>query len=258
MTALTDKYKQNLFIGTSGIVLPGGKASFPEPYKSSSRLHYYSSLFRSIEINSSFHKIPMDRTFEKWASEVPDNFKFTVKLWRGITHNKKLIFDLADINTFMNAADHFGNKMGCLLIQFPGSISNEYVKEVEKILKRLNQLNQQGKWKLAIELRNKTWYNDSFYSLLNKYQSSLVFHDIEKSRTPENNTANDIIYLRFHGPKGDYRGSYSDEILKAYSIKIANWLLSGKEVYVYFNNTMGSAFDNAQLLQRLTEEILLF
>jgi uncharacterized protein YecE (DUF72 family) len=238
-------------IGTSGIVLPGPKTTFPEAFQSGTRLHYYSSLFNTLEINSSFYKIPMPSTFRKWSIDVPDHFKFTFKLWRQITHAKKLLYSIADIDTFMQASDYLGDKKGCLLVQFPASINVEYFVEVEKIIQRLYELNKDDQWKLCIELRHASWYQEATYAMLNQYKTSLVFHDIAISKTPMENQAINVIYLRFHGPKGDYRGSYTDDFLHDYAEKIRAWTLVGKDVYVYFNNTAGNALINALLLQKL-------
>jgi uncharacterized protein YecE (DUF72 family) len=240
-----------LRIGTSGIVVPGPKSSFPVDFQSRSRLHYYSTLFNTIEINSSFHKIPLPSTFLKWSEEVPDTFKFTVKCWHEITHVKKLMISLEGIDTFMNAVNTLGNKKGCLLIQFPASINFDYFNKVEEILQRVHQLNHDEEWKIAVEFRNKDWYREETYMMLIKYHASVVFHDIEGSKTPLDKFINNPIYLRFHGHNGDYKGSYSDGILQEYAVLIKGWTEKGIDVYVYFNNTMGSAFQNARLLQDL-------
>nr|MBA4139988.1 DUF72 domain-containing protein [Segetibacter sp.] len=113
-------------IGTSGIVTPGTKESFPNEFKLSSRLNYYGSLFNTLEVNSTFHKIPRPSTFEKWLPDVPTDFQFTLKVWREITHVKQLNIDLENIDVFFSAANHIANKKGCLLVQFPGSITAEF------------------------------------------------------------------------------------------------------------------------------------
>lgn len=238
-------------IGTSGIVLPGTKQTFPEEFKTGTRLQYYGSLFNTLEINSTFYKVPMATTFRRWSEEVPDNFQFTVKLWRQITHARKLEYNLSDVDMFMRNAEHLGRKKGCLLIQFPASITHDYSDKVEKIIERANHLNTNQEWKLSVEFRHISWYQEYTYGMLEKYNASLVFHDIEVSRTPEANPATTIVYIRFHGPNGDYKGSYSDEFIKRYANIIRIWLQRGKNVYVYFNNTIGSALQNAQQLQHL-------
>ncbi|MEJ7692980.1 DUF72 domain-containing protein [Daejeonella sp.] len=100
---------KNFYSGTSGMALPvPNKAAYPPEFQERSRLGYYAHLFNSIEINSSFYKIPMARTVAKWAAEVPDDFRFTYKLWRDITHVKEFLFKDEDVHRFMqfNGAVH--------------------------------------------------------------------------------------------------------------------------------------------------------
>lgn len=243
-----------LRIGTSGIVVPGSKRSFPEEFQLKSRLNYYGSLFNTVEINSTFQKIPMLSTFEKWSLDVPEKFQFTVKLWKEITHVKQLNIDLENIDTFISGTNYIGNKKGCLLVQFPGSITAEYRDKVEQILLRLHKLDHKNQWPKAIEFRNITWYSSETYELLNKYNASLVLHDMPKSKNFVFNETAKFIYFRFHGPKGDYRGSYSDEFLQEQAEKIRSLLNDGKDVYAYFNNTMGNAFGNAMSLKSMLGE----
>ena len=241
-----------LRIGTSNIVLPGSKLTFPAEYREKSRLNYYSSLFNSLEVNSSFYKVPMRSTFEKWSKDVPEDFRFTLKLWREITHIKNLAFDRNQIDHFLKAADGIGNKKGCLLIQFPGKISFDYYNQVENILERVQQLNAQNEWKIAIEFRSSSWYLRETHELLDNYQASLVLHNLPKSKNSEINKDASFVYIRLHGAKGDYRDSYSNQFLETQFQQIKVYLKSGKDVYVYFNNTIGNAFENARYLKLLT------
>jgi len=71
MTDTISYYNNHFYSGISGLQLPIPKYLFPDPYKQSSRLTYYASLFNSIEINSSFYKIPLSTTIAKWAASVP-------------------------------------------------------------------------------------------------------------------------------------------------------------------------------------------
>jgi uncharacterized protein YecE (DUF72 family) len=242
-----------LRIGTSGIVVPGSKETFPLEYQSKSRLNYYSSLFNTLEVNSTFQKIPRPATLEKWSADVSENFQFTIKLWREITHVKKLKFDLANLDNFFGAIQGIDNKRGCLLIQFPGSITFDYYNEVEEILQRIHQLDENRQWRKAVELRSTTWYVGETYELLRENEASLVLHDMPKSKSLDIDIKEDFKYVRFHGPKGDYRGSYSDEFLEEQAEKIRRWLNEAKDVYVYFNNTMGNAYENAMRIRAMIE-----
>jgi len=240
-------------IGTSGIALPGNKQTFPDEFKNQSRLHYYSSLFNTLEVNSSFYKIPLAKTFEKWANDVSDDFKFTVKCWRGITHAKHLNFAKSDIELFMSSVNKLGARSGCILIQFPASIDISYLKKVAEIIDIISQQNASQQWKLAIEVRHPSWYCNAAYELFQKYHATIVIHDMPGSPTPLNVPITDLIYLRFHGPTGNYNGSYNEEYIRLYTEKIRSWLTNVPSIYVYFNNTIGAAFENAQLLKRLVQ-----
>jgi uncharacterized protein YecE (DUF72 family) len=243
-----------LHIGTSNIVVPGNRQSFPEQFRDKSRLHYYSTLFNSLEINSSFYKVPLPRTFSRWTTEVSTGFTFTVKLWKGITHNK-LVYDHADIEKFLRAADQLHEKKGCLLIQFPASITADNSGKVFDILNYVRLSDPDEKWRIAVEFRHNSWYFREIYELLNEYDATMVIHDIPASKVTEQLTEADFVYLRFHGPKGDYRDSYSDEILAQRTKQVVKWMKSGKDVYAYFNNTIGSAFENAILLKKMVQEL---
>jgi uncharacterized protein YecE (DUF72 family) len=236
----------NFFCGTSNIVLPvPNKTHYPPEYKDKSRLNYYASMFNSLEVNSSFYKIPLPRTVEKWANDVPENFRFTFKLFGGITHAKELNYDPSEIQRFFQAVHPAGNRKGCLLIQFPGSITAYYLPKLSILLDQIRSADLAQDWKLAVEFRDRSWYEDKTYELLEKHAAAVVRHDMPKSRAPLVDTLTDFCYLRFHGEKGDYRGTYSDEFLQEHASFIRELTAERKQVYAYFNNTMGEAVRNA-------------
>jgi uncharacterized protein YecE (DUF72 family) len=248
---MTNAFHPNFFAGLSGLALPLPKYQFPEQFQQTSRLTYYSSFFNSIEINSTFYKIPRSATVGRWAESVPENFKFTFKLFREITHAKNLDFDLQLIDQFMQTITSTGTKKGCILIQFPASLSSDHILSFENILKSLKFKDTENSWSLAVEFRNSEWYNDELYEMLNNYGVALVRHDMTKSATPAITTSANFVYVRFHGPTGNYRGSYTDAFLSEYTEYILDWLIEGKMVYVYFNNTAGDAFENLRRLNEL-------
>jgi len=239
--------------GISGLQVPIPKRDFPPEFADKSRLNFYASLFNSIEINSSFYKLPQAKTVAKWALDVPENFKFTYKLWRDITHNKNLLFKPEDVDRFIEGINHAGDKKGCLLVQFPPSITIASRGQLEYLLSVIRNIDPSEEWKLTIEFRHRSWYNDSIYELLQKYKASLVIQDMPASVSPLIALADDHIYLRFHGPNGGYRGSYADDFLYEYAQYVKEWMAEGKDVYAYFNNTMGNAINNLVALKSFLE-----
>lgn len=245
--------KQNtsgtFYSGTSGLVLPFPKYKFPEDFQKSSRLTYYASLFKSIEINRSFYVLPNGKTLTKWSNEVPEYFKFTFKLWKQITHARAWQFQELDVKNFINAIDNVGGKKGCLLIQFPASVKSQNMRQLEHLLHTVQANNTNNSWKIVIEFRDSSWYIEDTYNLVEAYGAAIVHHDKSRAASPHHvRLSSRIVYVRFHGPQGDYRGSYSEAFLSEYATYICEWLAEGKSVFVYFNNTMGNAFDNLKKL----------
>lgn len=234
-----------LWIGTSGLVLRGTKREFPDEFKEQSRLAYYSTLFNSIEINSTFYKLHKAATFERWSNEVRDDFRFTIKLWKEVTHKKSLEYDEGQLRLFFSTLEKIQSKRGCLLIQFPASIKSDYLNKVTRLLQSANKLNN-NQWHLCIEFRDSSWYSEQVFTMLREANASLVYHDMPKSAPPLGIMASGVLYLRFHGPAGDYRGSYPETVLEQYADIISKTRQEGKDVYVYFNNTIGEAFENAR------------
>ncbi|TSJ34914.1 DUF72 domain-containing protein [Mucilaginibacter corticis] len=231
--------------GTSGLKIAVPKRDFPPEHAALSRLGYYALQENSLEINSSFYKIPQAKTIQRWSTEVPARFRFTFKLWKGITHQKNLLFNQDDIGRFMQAINLPEAQKGCLLVQFPPSLQVSALPQLAELLDNLSQFD----WRIAVEFRHDSWYNDPVYALLNGQQVAMVIQDMPKSATPFETTADDLVYLRFHGPGGNYKGSYTDSFLSEYATFIREWQEEGKTIYAYFNNTAGDALANLQLLK---------
>ena len=239
--------KSSFYSGTSGLVLPIKQSDYPPRFKDASRLTYYASLFTSIEINSTFYKLPKRATVEKWRDSVPPGFRFTFKVPKAVTHAKGLAFSVEDIESFAETVWVMSDdKKGCLLVQLPPKVSREQEGELEGLLECLG--GDAPGWKIAVEFRHTSWYNKEVYRMLQRYRAGMVEQDLPASATPQVGVAEDFVYLRFHGPGGRYRGSYEDVFLEEHAQRIKRWLNDSKEVYVYFNNTAGNATGNLQTL----------
>lgn len=234
------------FGGTSGLQIAMPKRDFPPEHADRSRLGFYGLQENSLEINSSFYRLPQAKTIAKWCDEVPAGFRFTFKLWKEITHRKNLLFQADRLQAFMQAISAAHAKKGAILLQFPPSLEVNALTQLRELLHALSDYD----WLLAVEFRHPSWYADPVYELLEEYQAALVLQDMPRAATPMIITSDDLIYLRFHGPQGNYKGSYSDDFLYEYALYIKEWLDEGKTVYAYFNNTAGSALANLHHLKQ--------
>jgi uncharacterized protein YecE (DUF72 family) len=248
--------KGRFWSGTSGLVLKEpNKKAYPEAFRTKSRLEYYASQFNSIEINSSFYKIPRGVTYKNWSLGVPHEFQFTVKLWKGITHpGKGEQIRERDLEIFMEAIHALGAHKGCLLIQFPMTTTYD-AGQLENLLKDLRTMDSGKDWRLAVEFRDTSWYRRQIFDLLDHFQASLVLHDMPRSKPQDFNKHAPFVYLRYHGEKGDYRGSYDSMFLSAEAKRIRKWMNEGLDVYAYFNNTMGSAASNLKTLNERVNDL---
>jgi uncharacterized protein YecE (DUF72 family) len=248
------KISPSFYSGISGIALPVKQSEYPPEFTGASRLAYYASLYSSVEINSSFYKIPKAATVAKWAECVPSHFKFTFKVPKTVTHAKGLQFSVEQLEEFVETVAQVDDKRGCLLVQLPPSVKQDRQEELEGILECLKS-DAKG-WHIAVEFRDVSWYNSAAYRVLQHYGAGMVEQDLPKSPTPQVTVAEDFAYLRFHGPEGTYRGSYDDTFLLGHAKRIAAWVKEGREVYVYFNNTMGDALGNLGTLNAMVEQQL--
>jgi uncharacterized protein YecE (DUF72 family) len=246
------------FAGTSGLVLPvPNKQALPEKFRNKSRLVYFATLFNSLELNSSFYKVPKASTFAKWVYEVPDGFRFSIKLWRGITHTPALHFRIKDVERFMEAVNHLSDRKGCLLVQLPPSTRSDKSQQLRHLLECLTHGDPKHAWKIAVEFRHPSWYVESTTALLKQFRACWVIQDMPDSTIRDPMPESSFVYIRYHGPVGDYKGSYPDERLMRDADRIIAWLNQGKEVYVYFNNTIGDALNNTDRLRELVGGIVI-
>jgi uncharacterized protein YecE (DUF72 family) len=226
-----------LYIGTSGWNYADWKERFyPKGLRPSEWLGYLARDFDSTEINNSFYRLPKKEHVQRWDGQVPGRFRFAVKLWRGITHYRKLKDCRDELRRFFEAfASLSARKRGPLLIQLPpGQGLNK--DKLDRFLDDVRDVTSPARWKLAVEFRNESWLRDDVYQLLDRHGVALCLHDMV-GRGPVNEPNNaSFVYVRRHGPHGDYRGSYTKRQLERDAKRIRGWLADGKTVFVYFNN----------------------
>lgn len=265
-------------IGLSGWTYPSWRGRFyPQGLKQNQELAHAASRFSSLEINSTFYGLQKPRTFDRWASEVPENFVFAVKGPRFITHVKRLRdIEVPLANFFASGPLRLGTKLGPILWQFPASFSLD-IERMSAFLALLPRDTETAAdmarqhddhishpdetrpvkqpIRHALEIRHNSFRDPGFIELLREQAVALVCADtVEWPRLMDVTT--DFVYCRLHGSRQLYRSGYDDAERRRWARRIAAWS-KGKpmddgdfahaerapdrphDVFLFFDNTDG-------------------
>ncbi|AKU21563.1 DUF72 domain-containing protein [Massilia sp. NR 4-1] len=203
-----------------------------------SHLERYAQVFNCVEINSSFYRPHQRKTYERWAATAPDDFLFSVKLPRAITHDARLAGCEELLARFANEVDGLGTKLGCLLVQmapshaFDPTIANAF----------FHALRVRFSCLLACEGRHPSWFDASASNLLREQNIIHVIADPPAGGTGPYKPTTDACYIRLHGSPDIYYSAYSTERLH----KIAAFMREQPQSWCIFDNTAaGAAIPNA-------------
>lgn len=184
----------NWNLGTIGFTYPEWKGSFyPVGLPSGQSLRYYSRVFNAVEINTTFYGPQSPAQIQKWAANTPEDFCFSLKAPRRITHELRLQNANAEMLAFLESSAGLGNKFGAVLIQLPPSFTAEDRPIMAQFLKDLPRA-----FRYAVEFRHSSWYVPATADLLREYQVSWTatdYEDLPIAVTP----TTDFLYLRWIG-----------------------------------------------------------
>ncbi|ACM59258.1 uncharacterized protein YecE (DUF72 family) [Caldicellulosiruptor bescii] len=242
-----------IYIGTSGFSYSHWRGIFyPEKLPTSKMFEFYAMHFRTTEINSSFYRLPQEKTVLNWFNFSQADFVFSLKAPRTITHIKRFLDVEDEWKKFEDRVKLLKEKLGAILLQLPPS----FKADEENVKRLLNFLDGKENFRFAIEFRHKSWFVDDIYDILRSKNIAFVIAD--SSRYPKEKiiTAN-FAYIRFHGPKEMFSSSYSEDQLKNFAMDIKVYSEICEKIYVYFNNDFnGYAVENAKNLVKILENVL--
>jgi uncharacterized protein YecE (DUF72 family) len=240
----------NVKVGCSGFFYDHWRKNFyPEDLSRNRWLEYYCKHFLTVELNVTFYRLPEREAFSKWYLSTPEDFSFSLKGSRFITHVKKLKDCIEPIEAFFSRALLLKEKSGVILWQLPPTfnIDLERLKEFLEEVKPYHMRN-------AFEFRNKTWINKKVINLFEKENAAFCMADYPDFLNNLPLTA-DFVYIRRHGKDGSCASSYSTESLKNDAKCIKSCLRQKKDVFIYFNNdALGYAPKNAAELVTLIDK----
>lgn len=240
-------HRSRVLIGCAGWSLPRSEQErFPE---AGSHLERYASRFGAVEINSSFHRPHRPSTYARWSASVPAGFRFSVKVPKTITHNQRLrdAGDLLEI--FLSEASGLGDKLGCLLVQLPPSLSFEAA--IASAF--FTDLRARSPVTIVCEPRHPTWFTQDAEGLLRDLEIARVAADPAcVPAAAEPGGWRGVSYCRLHGSPRIYYSAYSEEFLAVLAEKVRMEAEEGRTVWCIFDNTtLGAATGNALELESL-------
>jgi uncharacterized protein YecE (DUF72 family) len=266
-------------IGISGWTYAPWRGRFyPRGLGQRNELAYVAERMNSVEINGSFYSLQRRSSYEAWAAAVPDDFVFSVKGGRFITHMKKLAGIETPLANFLaSGVLALGRKLGPILWQLPPNLGfdSERIEAFFQLLPRTTgaaaaiavdhdqripadrALTTVGdpaqRIRHAVEVRHETFRTNEFYELLRRQQVALVVADSPGKWPFIEEITTDFMYVRLHGHDELYTSGYSDESLDEWAAKIRNWVAANQDVYIYCDNDakVRAPYDAMGLMQRL-------
>lgn len=232
-----------IYIGTSGYSYQYWKNRFyPEKLAASKWLGYYATQFNTVELNASFYRFPKEEHLKKAAAQTPDDFVFTVKANKVITHTRRMKNVKDQVAEFTDiVVNGLEEKLANILYQLPPSYS--YSQEsIDDIITHLGDTKG-----TVVEFRHASWWREEVYKLLD--QNNIHFCSVSYPGLPDDNIVTaGMFYKRMHGVPELFKSSYSNKEIEQLAMDIPEQDNS----FIYFNNTMFEAgYSNAMALKNL-------
>ncbi|MGE0601562.1 MAG: DUF72 domain-containing protein [Dehalococcoidia bacterium] len=217
-------------VGCSGWSYKHWRGDFyPEDLPQRAWFEHYAGQFDTVEINSTFYRLPSSATVQKWADEAPRGFKFAIKASQFITHYHRLQDSDGALKKLFDRMEPLGAHEGPILYQLP----ERFERDDERLSAFLHSLPSHHHH--AMEFRHESWWTDEVFELLRKRHVAFVMFSMGKTQTPVVATSAHA-YVRFHGPQ-KYRGGYETDDLRWWRDQLGS--LDASNAWVYFNNDAG-------------------
>jgi len=236
-------------VGCAGWAIPKAhKSEFPAD---GSHLQRYAARFPAVEVNSSFYQPHRPATWSRWAESVPDDFRFSAKVPKAITHKQRLSGAAALLDTFLSEVTCLGPKLGCLLVQLPPSL----VYDATTVESFFDDFRSRFDGAIVVEPRHASWFTPDVAARLYALRIGQVAADpavVPEAAEPAGWP--DIVYVRLHGSPVIYYSNYDEPYLERLAARMRDYATRARDVWCIFDNTARfAATPNAlSLLGRLS------
>ena len=212
---------------------------------------HYQQLFDTVELNSTFYRLPTEAAVERWAAAADAGFLYAVKLGAFGSHRMKLRDAASWLPNHLDRVERLGDHLGPTLVQLPP----RWKRNVDRLDEFLSVAPASMRW--AVELRDPSWVHDDVFDVLRRHGVALCVHDLLADH-PFEMTA-PWTYVRFHGTQAlshPYHGRYGPGRLRQWVDRLAEVHAAGGDAWCYFNNDWdGDAFRDATWLAGALDEI---
>ena len=233
-------------IGCSGWNYPHWReVVYPKGLPPARWLEHYATLFDTIEVNNTFYRLPKCDSVARWVEQTPEDFVFTVKASRYLTHVKRLTDLGPGVRRFYERIEPLvrSPKLGPVLWQLPAN----FRRDEERLSAALERI---PAGRHCFEFRHESWFAPEIYELLRAHGVALVIGDHPERSFQSHELTTDWTFIRFHYGHRGRNGNYSERELEEWAGRIDAWR-SRVEVYAYFNNDwQGYAVRNGSWLRK--------
>lgn len=248
---------RSLLLGTCGWSYQEWVGLF-YPNNRVAKLPFYAKVFGTVEVDSSFYRMPTKSMVKGWARVAGPFFKFSLKVPKTITHDRRLRDSEDELQKFLDVVQPLQDtdKLGCLLVQLAPSFSYDEIGSLESFLELLP-----AHVHFAVEFRHESWNRKETWALLKKHNvANTITESPIEFLSKVAITATTHAYVRWHGRGKSiwYDYTYSKEELEPWTAKLQEIESEVPAVYAYFNNHYNAgaprnALEFLQMRDEMTE-----
>jgi uncharacterized protein YecE (DUF72 family) len=250
-------------LGTSGYSFEDWRGSFyPAQIAKGKMLDHYQAYFNTVEINSTYYRIPHPAIMYNIVKKTQPEFEFILKANQNLTHQRRQIETPAkEFHESIRPIADRGQLKG-ILAQFPWSFKfSQRNLDYLTICRELMQ-----PYPLFVEFRHDGWLRKETYAALEAAGIGYVSVDGPRLRgllPPEMRLIGDTAYIRLHGRNADhwwnggplrYDYLYSRDELTEWKEKLDRLKGQAQKAFIFFNNChLGQAVKNARDMMQMLD-----